>query len=218
MLEFLYCDKDIIVCLKPPGVLSTDEPGGMPALIRQQLGSEQEEVHTVHRLDRVVGGLMVFARTQEASAELGRQITDRSFDKLYLAVAHGCPKDAEGRFDDLLFRDTYKGMTYPVKRMRKGVRDAALEYSVLGEAEGLSLNRIHLLTGRTHQIRVQFSSRQMPLVGDKKYGAAGDDCPIALYSAYLSFHHPSNGDKLAFRSFPPETYPWNLFDMERTEL
>ena len=120
---------------------------------------------SVHLLEDLV--LLAADLHAEAAAELGRQITDRSFDKLYLAVAHGCPKDAEGRFDDLLFRDTYKGMTYPVKRMRKGVRDAALEYSVLGEAEGLSLNRIHLLTGRMKEEEAEDSDEELEEQADE---------------------------------------------------
>ena len=158
-MEILYADKDIILCIKPCGVLSTDEPGGMPALLRQALGDEQADVRTVHRLDRVVGGLMVFARSQAAAAALSRQITEGAFQKEYLAVVHGCPEPREGKREDLLFRDAAENKTYVVRRMRKGVRPAALEYRVLAENGGLSLVHIHLLTGRTHQIRAQFSSR-----------------------------------------------------------
>lgn len=209
MLNILYDDKYICVCIKPSGILSTDEPGGMPELLRIQLGCR--DIHTVHRLDRVVGGLMVFAKSRESAAALGKQITDGTFEKEYFAVVHGHPEDTYGRFDDLLFRYTFKGMTYPVKRMRKGVREASLLYEVLGDAEDYSKVRVHLLTGRTHQIRVQFSSRQMPIYGDKKYGAASDEGNIALYSAYLSFNHPVTVDHLEFSSEPPETYPWNIF-------
>ena len=103
-MNILYSDKDIIVCIKPSGVLSTDEPGGMPSLLHEALKDEQGEIRTVHRLDRVVGGLMVFARTQSAAAALSRQITEKSFRKEYMAVIHGSPEADEGRFDDLLFR------------------------------------------------------------------------------------------------------------------
>ena len=210
-MEILYADKDIILCIKPCGVLSTDEPGGMPALLRQALGDEQADVRTVHRLDRVVGGLMVFARSQAAAAALSRQITEGAFQKEYLAVVHGCPEPREGKMEDLLFRDAAENKTYVVRRMRKGVRPAALEYRVLAENGGLSLVHIHLLTGRTHQIRAQFSSRAMPLAGDRKYGAAGDNCEIALWSCCLTFRHPRTGKALRFEQEPSGGYPWSAF-------
>ena len=163
-MKILYTDNDIVVCVKPIGILSTDEAGGMPELLREELKLKTAEVRTVHRLDRVVGGLMVFARSQASAASLSRQISERSFEKEYLAVVHGKPEKESGVLEDLLFRDSAENKTYVVKRMRKGVRPAALEYTVLGQKEHLSLVRIHLLTGRTHQIRAQFSSRAMPLV------------------------------------------------------
>ena len=210
-MKILYADKDILICVKPVGALSTDEPGGMPELLREVLQEEAAEVRTVHRLDRVVGGLMVFARSQAAASSLSRQITDKSFWKEYLAVLHGVPKEKEGLLEDLLFRDSTENKTYVVKRMRKGVREAALEYSVLEEKKGLSLVRIHLLTGRTHQIRAQFSSRSMPLVGDRKYGAAEDNCEIALWSSRLCFKHPRSGKEMDFSLEPPGGFPWSLF-------
>ena len=213
-MNIRYSDKDIIVCVKPSGVLSTDEPGGMPSLLREAFGDEQAEIRTVHRLDRVVGGLMVFARTQAAAASLSRQITEKSFRKEYMAVIHGSPEKDEGRFDDLLFRSASENKTYVVSRMRKGVRDAALEYRVLDKKEDLSLVSVHLLTGRTHQIRVQFSSRSMPLVGDRKYGAPEDNCETALWSSRLCFSHPRSGEKMDFSLNPTGGYPWSLFGFD----
>ncbi len=210
-MELIFSDNDILVCVKPCGVLSTDEPGGMPSLLRSALGDDNASVRTVHRLDRIVGGLMVFARTQDAAASLSRQITDGSFRKEYLAVVHGIPFPSEGRMDDLLFRDSSENKTYVVRRMRKGVRAAALEYLTEGSEESLSLVRIHLLTGRTHQIRAQFSSRGMPLVGDRKYGASSDGCDIALWSSLLSFSHPHTGEMLKFSLAPSGGWPWSLF-------
>ena len=210
-MNILYSDQDIIVCIKPSGVLSTDEPGGMPSLLREAMKDGQAEIRTVHRLDRVVGGLMVFARTQASAASLSRQITGNSFRKEYLAVIHGSPEEDEGRFDDLLFRNASENKTYVVSRMRKGVRDAALEYRVLDRKENFSLVSVHLLTGRTHQIRVQFSSRGMPLTGDRKYGAADDNCETALWSSRLCFSHPRTGKKMDFTQPPTGGYPWSLF-------
>lgn len=213
-MEIVYKDNYIFVCVKPAGVLSTDEPGGMPSLVREALGDPDADVRTVHRLDRVVSGLMVFARSQETASKLSRQITDGVFDKHYLAVIHGCPEKDRGRFDDLLFRDTSENKTYVVKRMRKGVREASLEYEVLNDKKDLSLVRIHLLTGRTHQIRAQFSSRKMPLVGDRKYSLYDDGCPIALWSCHLSFRHPATDELLDFNIDPPMIYPWTFFNRE----
>jgi len=211
-MEILYQDQELVVCIKPAGVLSTDEPGGMPSLVREALGNPEADVRTVHRLDRVVSGLMVFARSQTAASELSRQITERSFDKHYLAVVHGCPAEPEGIYEDLLFREKSENKTYVVRRMRKGVRPAALEYRVLAREKDLSLIKIHLLTGRTHQIRAQFSSRRMPLVGDRKYSTNDDDCGIALWSCHLSFLHPKSGKPMDFAQNPPELFPWTIFN------
>lgn len=210
-MDILYQDREIVVCIKPAGVLSTDEPGGMPSLVREALGDPEADVRTVHRLDRVVSGLMVFARSQLAASELSRQITDRTFDKHYTAIIHGCPKEESGTYEDLLFREKSENKTYVVRRMRKGVRPAALEYRVIGQKSGLALVKIHLLTGRTHQIRAQFSSRAMPLVGDRKYSTNDDGCGIALWSCHLSFQHPGTGKQMDFELPPPAVYPWTLF-------
>jgi 23S rRNA (uracil1939-C5)-methyltransferase len=131
-----------------------------------------------------------------------------------MAVIHGSPEKDEGRFDDLLFRSASENKTYVVSRMRKGVRDAALEYRVLDKKEDLSLVSVHLLTGRTHQIRVQFSSRSMPLVGDRKYGAPEDNCETALWSSRLCFSHPRSGEKMDFSLNPTGGYPWSLFGFD----
>ena len=212
MVNIIYKDADIVVCIKPSGAISTDEPGGMPDLIRTAIDDSTAEVHTVHRLDRVVSGVMVYALNKKAASGLGQDVAERNFEKEYLAVIHGCPEEQKGRFDDLLFRDKSENKTYVVKRMRKGVRDAALQYEVLDSKNDLSLVKVHLLTGRTHQIRVQFSSRQMPLVGDKKYGAASDKCQIALWSYTLQFNHPVTNEKMCFVELPPNKEPWLLFN------
>lgn len=207
-MEFLYLDEHIAVCVKPPRVLSTDEPGGMPELVRQALGQPDGDVRTVHRLDRVVSGLMVLARSAQAASELSRQIREDQFLKEYLAVVHGCPPSPKGTLTDLLLRDKRERKTYIVSEMGKGVQEAILNYQVLHTANDLSRVRIRLITGRTHQIRAQFSGRGMPLVGDRKYATLEDPCEIALWSYHLAFTHPVTGNAMDFSMEPPECYPW----------
>lgn len=207
-MEFLYLDEHIAVCVKPARVLSTDEPGGMPELVRNALGEPDADVRTVHRLDRVVSGLMVLARSAAAASELSRQIRDDQFGKEYLAMIHGCPDSPAGRLTDLLLRNKQERKTYIVQEPAKGVQEAILDYQVLNTADELSRVRIQLITGRTHQIRAQFSGRGMPLVGDRKYSLLEDPCEIALWSYRLSFSHPVTGQAMEFTLEPPEIYPW----------
>lgn len=210
-LEIIYQDKRILVALKPSGVLSTDEPGGMPELLRKELGDDKACVRTVHRLDQTVSGLMVFARSREASRILSRQIMEHQFRKEYLAVVHGVPPEKTGRFCDLLLRRKEERKTYVVSAPEKGAQDAILDYDVLATTAGLSLVKIRLHTGRTHQIRVQFASRGLPLVGDKKYGLLEDTVPIALFSCELGFSHPETRENMHFRHDPPQIEPWTGF-------
>ena len=205
-MDIIYADEYIAVCVKPQRVLSTDEPGGMPELVRQALGTE--DVRTVHRLDRVVGGLMVFARSAAAASELSRQVREDECEKEYLAVVHGTPENAEARLCDLLYRDKARKMTMVAREMAKGVQPASLRYRVLKSSNGMSRVRVILETGRTHQIRVQFASRQMPLVGERKYSTLEDPCEIALWSCRLAFTHPATGEKMEFTLEPPAVYPW----------
>lgn len=210
-MQFLLETDNIIVCLKPAGVLSTDEPGGMPFLVKESLKDPKAEVFTVHRLDRVVSGLMVLAKNRSAASALGEQIMARTFEKEYLAVIHGTPKEKNGTFRDLLIRDRSERKTYVTDTPAKGVQEAVLDYSVLAEADDLSLVKITLHTGRTHQIRAQFSSRDMPLVGDRKYSTRDDSCDIALWSYRLAFDEPVSGERIDISLPPPDQYPWDLF-------
>lgn len=205
-MEIIYQDADIVVCIKPPRVLSTDEPGGLPELLRQELGTK--DFRTVHRLDRVVSGLMVVARNAAAASELSRQIREDQFEKEYVAVIHGRPEADEGRLYDLLLRDKARKMTMVATEEGKDVQPASLTYRVLESRNGLSKVRIKLETGRTHQIRAQFASRGLPLVGERKYSELNDPCEIALWSYRLGFTHPKNGEKMEFTHEPPLTYPW----------
>ena len=205
-MEIIYADADIVVCVKPPRVLSADAPGGLPDLLREALGTR--DFRTGHRLDRVVGGLMVVARSAQAASALSRQIREDGFGKEYLAVVHGCPAEGNGRLTDLLWRDKARKMTMVVSETGKDVLPAALRYQV--EESNRELTRVHiwLETGRTHQIRVQFASRGMPLVGERKYAEPADECEIALWSYRLTITHPTTGKALEFVKEPPSVYPW----------
>lgn len=211
-MDILYADKRILVAIKPAGVLSTDEPGGMPSLLRAQLGDDKACVRTVHRLDAAVQGVMVFARSARAASLLSEQIRDRGFQKEYLAVVHGAPPE-EGTLCDLLGRDRQQRMTYVADVPGKDVREAKLSYRVLQRREGFSLVSICLHTGRTHQIRVQFSSRGWPLAGDRKYGTEDGFDPIALWSHRIAFTHPETGETVEFAALPPCEGAWGMFSL-----
>lgn len=209
-MELIYCDEAIVVGVKPARVLSTDEPGGMPELVREALGDPHADVRTVHRLDRVVSGLMVLARNGDAASELSRQIREQTFQKEYLAVVHGKPEEANGRLRDLLLRNKQERKTYVVAEPAKGVQEAILTYQVQKYTADMTRVRIQLETGRTHQIRAQFSSQGLPLVGDRKYSLLEDDCEIALWSYRLAFVHPVTGQEMEFILEPPTVYPWSV--------
>ena len=175
-MELLYTDARIVVCLKPAGVLSTDEPGGMPELLRRALGEPETGcVRTVHRLDRPVGGVMVFARSRMADSLLSRQVQAHTFQKDYLAVLEGVPAQASGVLEDQLRRDTAARRTCVADAPGPDTRPARLSYRVLGEEDGRALVLIRLETGRTHQIRAQFRHAGCPLLGDGKYGRERDN-------------------------------------------
>lgn len=197
MIPVLHQDRGIVVCLKPPGVLSQDGSGEtLPSMLREQLGCG---IYPVHRLDREVGGVMVYAKNSRAAAMLSAAIARGEFQKGYLCLTKGCPDPGEGVYRDLLLHDRSRNKSFVVQRKRGGVKEASLAYRVLGSKDGVSLVEARLHTGRTHQIRVQFSSRGMPLVGDGRYG--GGHPPIGLWSYSLSF--PSDtGDRMAFRRLP----------------
>ncbi len=210
MAEIVYQDRRVLVAVKPAGVLSTDDSGGLPELLRRQTGLDC--VRTVHRLDAAVGGLMVLALSRKAASLLSEQVRRHELDKEYFAAVHGIPEEPEGELFDLLGRDSARRITYVAAAPGKGVQKAGLSYRVLATAQGLSLIRIRLHTGRTHQIRVQFASRGLPLVGDRKYGLAEGDGPIALFSCRIGFNHPESGERLSFFRRPPDEGVWTLFD------
>lgn len=206
----LYQDAHLLLVEKPVGLLSQEDAKGGDSL-PARLAMRGLPVKPVHRLDRHTGGVMVYARTGKAAAALSALVGQHDrFLKEYLAVIHGCPTAKSGEMEDLLYHDAQRNKSYPVKRERKGVRLARLSYEVLASTEELSLVMIRLHTGRTHQIRVQFASRGMPLWGDRLYGG-GDGVP-ALWSYRLTFPHPFADETVTAESHPPtDTFPWCLF-------
>lgn len=229
--------------MKPIGVVSTDEAGGVPSLARKAL--KGGNVWTVHRLDQVVGGVMVLARNPRAARVLSDQIQQRSFEKTYLAVVHGQP-ESRGRWVDGLWRNPAERRSYLVKTggepgtnpgwdgggvqgsmgasggkpgVKPGevrVQEAILDYEVVGRGENMSLVKIQLEMGRTHQIRAQFSGHGFPLVGDKKYGSGEERCTPSLWSYEIGFVHPVSGKRMKFRQRPPKQWPWTALE-EKTE-
>ena len=196
-MEILYRDENMAVCVKPVGMLS--ESGGMPEALSEQLGGE---FFCVHRLDRAVGGVMVYAGNAKAAAALSGLFQNGGVTKEYLAVVPDVLEETAGEMENLLFHDREKNRSYVVKRMRAGVKKARLAYEKLCSAGGFALVRVKLFTGRPHQIRCQFASRQMPLAGDVKYGSRVREGNIALYSYHLAFPHPFSGEAMDFCSYP----------------
>ena len=208
MIEILEQTPQLVLCVKPVGVRAQGEAeADLPALLKRQLGCE---IYPVHRLDQAVGGVMVFAKTAPAAAKLSQAIAGGELQKEYLAVLERSPEQTEGELSDLLFHDRTKNKTYVVSRQRKGVKEAKLAYRVLDVQNGLYLVRIRLYTGRTHQIRVQFASRGMPLVGDGKYGSRKNAASPALWSYALTL--PMGGAIARIRALPEAAGVWAPFE------
>ncbi len=202
----LFEDKDIIVCIKPCGVLSQSDEQGRENMIDILRSQTKSEIFPLHRLDREVGGVMVFAKTKTAAAVLSRDIAENKLKKEYIALVHGVPDELKGEMRDLLFKDSRKNKSFVVKNKRKGVKEALLEYNVVNsvsiENECYSVVRVLLHTGRTHQIRVQFASRKMPLAGDRKYGGKDTFKDIGLWSYRLTFNHPVTRQQMQYSAEP----------------
>jgi len=191
-MEILYSDRELVVCIKSVGLDSEQE---LPSALKEALGGE---VFPIHRLDKNVGGVMVYARTKQAAAALSKAVQEGTMVKEYVALVHGTPPET-GDWTDLLWKDSKKNKVFVVKRERGGVKKARLEFKRLSSGEQ-SLVRIRLHTGRSHQIRVQFSSRSFPLVGDHKYGSRDEKTAPMLFSCCLNF--PWKGKELRFEALP----------------
>ena len=212
-IPVLYRDEALLVCEKPVGVPS--ESPGLPDLVSDQEGFD---VWPVHRLDQGTGGTVVLARSQAACSALQKLFQQDLVRKEYLAVVAGTPQEPAGCFEDLLFHDRKKNKSYIVSRERAGVKRAYCEFSVLGSVtdgdQALTLIRVLLHTGRTHQIRVQFGSRGFPLVGDRKYGSRLPAENVSLWASAISFPSPDQkSGSVSVASLPPDVFPWNLFDL-----
>ncbi len=196
-MEILYKDNEIIVCIKERGLLSQydEKKPDMVSALTEIFGTE---VYPVHRLDKEVGGVMVYALSQKSAASLSSQVADRSFEKQYIALIHGTPEEKNATLEDLLYFDKGKNKSFTVKKERRGVKKALLEYKLIEACSDFSLIRVKLHTGRTHQIRVQFASRKLPLVGDRRYGARDEAAFIHLWSERIEFSHPITGEKMVF--------------------
>lgn len=191
-MELIFFDKNIVVCVKPVGLDSENE---VPAELKAQLGGD---IFPIHRLDKNVGGIMVYARTKQAAASLSKAVQEGTIVKEYVAKVHGTPPESGG-WEDLLWKDSRKNKVFVVKRMRGGVKKARLEFKRLSAGEE-SLVHVRLHTGRSHQIRVQFASRGFPLVGDHKYGSRDAATAPMLYSCRLTF--PYRGEEKVFEKMP----------------
>ena len=217
MIKILYSNKNIIICVKPFGVLSQkDAKGeeGLPEILAAQTGCKT--VYPVHRLDRPVGGVMVYAKNSKTAAALS---AENAFEKTYLAIVSGRPNETSGILSDYLYKDSAKGKSFVVAKERKGCKYAELEYEVLDTKETeqgeLSLVKVKLHTGRTHQIRVQFASRGMPLVGDGKYGSRIKSENIGLWSHKIEIIEPQNNKNSIYTELPPAENIWAQFDITK---
>ncbi len=213
-MRILFEDSSVLVAIKPSGILSQEDCGGKTNMVELLKEHTKGVIFPLHRLDREVSGVMVFAKDNVSAAILSRDIAEHRFNKEYLCIAKGRPEPLKGEMLDLLFKDSKKNKSFVVSRVRRGVKEARLSYEFVseGEVNGLnySLIRVKLHTGRTHQIRVQFSHRKMPLLGDKKYGGDSANGFFGLFSHKISFPHPKTKEQLSFEATPDDEI-FNLF-------
>lgn len=224
-MEILYEDNQIIVVLKPQNVLSQSDQTGDDDMLSQvkdyikQKYNKQGNVYVglVHRLDRPTGGVMVFAKTSKAASRLGEQIKNNEFSKTYFCIVNGHPRMKQDKLIHYLCKDEKTNNVKIVPQSQTGAKKAELEYTVIDEKDELSLIKVNLKTGRSHQIRVQMASIKTPIFGDYRYGEnkLGEGYNLALWATELTFLHPVSKERLTFKSLPPQTTPWKFFDIER---
>ena len=205
MIKIISDNKNYVVCEKPSGLISEYSENkniSFPAMLSEQLGGA--ELFTVHRLDKEVGGIMVYAKNKQTAAAFSQQIQDGRFEKEYIATVNKMISPDTAELSNLLFHDKAKNKTYVVKKKRNGVKEARLKYTLISydQASDSSTVRVKLYTGRTHQIRVQMSFIGHSIHGDKKYGSDVSVKPMRLHSFLLSFYDPTTNKKETFTSIP----------------
>ena len=219
-MKILYEDNYLMICEKPVGVSSQASEVGenMLTILENYRRAKGEDgyVGLVHRLDTATGGAMIYSKRKEVTGKLCELIQTEAYKKQYLAVVEGRPESERGELCDLLYHDKQKNKSFVVKKKRAGVKEARATYELLDsktleDGRVISLVSVTLITGRTHQIRVQFASRKMPLLGDGKYGSRDNGTTLALWSHRVTFEHPVNRKTVAVQSDPPATYPWDMF-------
>jgi 23S rRNA pseudouridine1911/1915/1917 synthase len=221
-LPILYEDNHLLAVVKPPGILSQADDTGEPdmvTLLKEDLKERYAKpgnvyVGLVHRLDRPVGGAMLFAKTSKAASRLSDAVRSRSFEKIYVAVVHGSPAAPSGRLRHYLRKDASRNVVTVHNSPTLEAKEALLDYAVVAKRQGCSLIAVRLLTGRPHQIRAQMAAIGCPLLQDRKYGAPAEDGEqdIALWSAIIGVAHPVTKEWMTFRCVPPRTEPWTRFD------
>ena len=222
----LHEDNHIIVVLKPQNVPSCEDESkdmDMLTMIKEYIRekyNKQGNVYLglVHRLDRPTGGVMVFAKSSKAASRLSEQLRDGDFEKRYLAVTVGSPREEKATLTHYMKKNAVNNMVYVCPPTVQGAKFAELEYNVLEKNSDLALVDVRLHTGRSHQIRVQMSAISHPLYGDMRYGGEkAKKGHLALWAYYLSFTHPVSKERMVFRVQPPkDNTPWNIFDTERS--
>lgn len=222
-IHILFEDNHLLVVEKPPNMLTQGDSTGdidLLSALKEDMRIRYNKpgnvyLGLVHRLDRPVGGAMVFAKTSKAASRLSEQIRKNELEKKYLAVAFGRPEKPSGTLVNFLAKDESSNTVRVVINADEG-KMASLEYSVLDFTQGMSLIEIKLHTGRSHQIRVQLSAMGHPLYGDQKYGMNLNKpgMQLALWSVEIGFTHPTLKQFQSYRSLPPDIYPWNLFSID----
>lgn len=219
-IPILYEDNHLLLVVKPPNLLSQEDQtgdGDLLSILKEYIKEKYNKpgnvyLGLVHRLDRPVGGVMVFAKTSKAASRLSEQIRNGKFERGYLAVVKGHPHPLKGALRDYLSKDRKTNMVNVVKAGEQGAKEAKLDYEVIDMVSDYSLVRIHLRTGRSHQIRVQMASAGHPLLGDQRYGPRTNKRQqIALWAEQISFIHPTTKEYLTFKEYPPKIKPWTEF-------